>query len=295
MFNVPLQAIALSVVVHLLWGAMPISAKFGLEVFPPAWSALLRFLLGIATITAWCWYRKHPVWPKKSEWLPFLKIGSLFTLQIFLMTVGFDKTNGVNASILIFTNPLFAAVFAHIMLNDDKLNITRSIGLLAAFIGVCLTLMQSASGSDLSFGNTGDWLCLISAGLLGFRLILSASEMKRIDPFRLAIWQMVFSLPFYLAIALATETIIWDKFSYAAVLGILYQGVVIAGFGFMASLWLIGNYKPSIMAGFNFLAPISGVFLATFLLGESVTIPILVGTTFVAIGMILLTVKIGRT
>ena len=118
--------------------------------------------------------------------------------------------------------------------------------------------------------------------------------MKRIDPFRLAIWQMVFSLPFYLVIASATETIVWAKFSYAAVLGILYQGVVIAGFGFMASLWLIGNYKPSIMAGFNFLAPISGVFLATFLLGESMTTMVMVGAALVAVGMILLTVQFGR-
>ena len=51
MLTVPLQAILLSVVIHTLWGGNPVAAKFGLEMFPPAWSALIRFVLGILTIT----------------------------------------------------------------------------------------------------------------------------------------------------------------------------------------------------------------------------------------------------
>lgn len=290
MFSVPLQAILLSVLIHTLWGGNPIGGKFGLEVFPPAWSALLRFLFGIATIALWCWFRKQPLWPEKSEWLPMLKIGSLFTIQILLMNIGFDHTSGINASILISTNPLFAAFFAHFLLQNDRLTPLRSFGLLVAFAGVCLTLVQRAD-SGFSFGTTGDWICLLSAMLLGYRLIASANTMKRVEPFRLALWQMVFSLPFYLVFALATETIRWERFSYSAVLGLMYQGVVVAGFGFMASLWLISRYRPSVMAGFNFLAPISGVLLASLLLGESVNLMVAIGTGLVAIGMVLITVR----
>ena len=115
--------------------------------------------------------------------------------------------------------------------------------------------------------------------------------MQRVEPFRLAVWQMVFSLPFYLLLGVATETILWEHFSYSVVLGLLYQGVVVAGFGFMASLWLISRYRPSVMAGYNFLAPVSGVVLAALMLGESLSLMVVLGTTMVAIGMVLITLR----
>jgi len=290
MLSVPLRAVLLSVVIHTLWGGNPIAAKFGLEVFPPAWSALLRFLFGIATIALWCWWCKHPLWPRSDEWAPMLKISIWFTLQIWLMNIGFDHTSGINAAVLISTNPLFAALFAHLLIKDDRLTLLRTTGLLVAFVGVFLTLTQK-SETGLSLGNAGDWLCLLSSALLGYRLIASAKYMQYLDPFRLAIWQMIFSLPVFLTIGLATETIVWDKLSYAVIAGLAYQGIVVAGFGFMASLWLISRYQPSVMAGFNFLAPISGVILASLLLGESLNMLVAIGTLLVAVGMVLITIK----
>jgi drug/metabolite transporter (DMT)-like permease len=290
MFSVPLQAILLSVVIHTLWGGNPVAAKFGLEVFPPAWSALIRFVLGIITIALWCWYRGHRLWPERPEWMPIITIGSLFTVQIWLMNMGFDRTTGINAAIFISTNPLFAAVFAHLLLQNDRLTPLRTAGLLVAFVGVCMTLVQR-TGGGFSFGNAGDWLCIFSAALLGYRLIVSASHMQRVEPFRLAVWQMLFSLPFYLLLGVTTESILWEHFSYSVVLGLLYQGVVVAGFGFMASLWLISRYRPSVMAGYNFLAPVSGVVLAALMLGESLSLMVVLGTTMVAIGMVLITLR----
>lgn len=286
--SVPLNAVGLSVLIHTLWGGNPIGAKYGFEVFPPAWSALIRFVLGILTIVLWCQWRRHPLWPTASEWLPMFKISMLFTLQILLMNIGFANTSGINASILISTNPLFAALFAHLLLGNDRLTWLRSVGLLIAFAGVCVTLIQSTDMGHI--GNAGDWLCLFSAALLGYRLIVSVGTMEQVDPFKLTTWQMVFSLPVYLVIALLTETVHWESFGFPVVAGLLYQGVIVAGFGFMASLWLISRYQPSVMAGFNFLAPISGVILSALLLGEVITMLVVAGTVMVAVGMVLITV-----
>lgn len=288
--SVPLNAVGLSVLIHTLWGGNPIAAKFGFDVFPPAWSALIRFVLGILTVVLWCQWRRRSLWPAPSEWMPMFKISALFTIQILIMNIGFDKTSGINASILISTNPLFAALFAHLLLGNDRLTWLRSFGLIVAFAGVCITLVQSPESAS-RIGNTGDWLCLFSAALLGFRLIVSVGTMERVDPFKLTTWQMIFSLPVYLGIALMTETIRWENFGYTTVAGLMYQGVIVAGFGFVASLWLISRYRPSVMAGFNFLAPVSGVILSAVLLGESVTTLIVAGTFMVAAGMVLITVQ----
>ena len=292
MFNVPVQAILLSVLIHALWGGNPIGGKFGLEVFPPFWSAFIRFVFGIATIVLWCHFRKLRILPTPSEWRPIVQIGLLFTVQIALMNFGFDNTSGVNASILISTNPLFAALFAHFLIKGDHLSPIRIAGLLVAFGGVCLTLWNEAGGGPVyGFGSLGDWLCLGSAALLGFRLIASANVMKHVDPFRLAIWQMVVSLPVYAIAGFAFETVHWDKFSIEAVLGLLYQGVIVAGIGFMVSLWLISRYRASTMTSFNFIAPVTGVLLAGWLLGERISSHAVLGVVLLAAGMMLITLR----
>ncbi len=289
--SVPLQAILLSVVVHALWGGNPIGGKFGLMAFPPYWSAFIRFVFGIATIVLWCRIRGHRIWPATHEWRPIMGIGLLFTVQIGLMNMGFDRTSGVNASILISTNPLFAVLFAYLLIGTDRLGGRRLVGLLVAFSGVCLTLWEPDSGGVAKgrlLASSGDWLCLASAAMLGFRLIASAKAMQRLDSFRLAIWQMVFSLPLFALAGGLFETILWDQLAWAPVLGLAYQGVVVAGIGFMVTLWLIGRYQPSVMVSFGFIAPVTGVLLAAALLGESLSANALIGVACLAVGMILI-------
>lgn len=288
--SIPLHALLLSIGIHALWGGNPIAVKFGLEAFPPFWSAFLRFVIGIITVVLWCRFRGIRLWPTLQEWRPILQIGLLFTLQIGIMNLGFESTSGTNASILISTNPLFAALFAHLLIDGDRLNLARITGLLIAFAGVTLTLLNSAATHQaLSFGNIGDWLCLLSACLLGYRLISSAQVMKNLDPMRLTLWQMVISLPLYALAGALFETINWHALGPAPVLGLLYQGVIVAGAGFMISLWLISRYRPSVMVSFNFIAPLTGVLASAWLLGERLSAMVLIGAMLLAIGMIMIT------
>lgn len=286
----------LSVVIHSLWGGNVVAAKFALEAFPPFYNAAIRFMFGVMTVWLWCRLTDRRLWPEAHEWRPILLIGVFFTVQIALMNFGIDATSGINASILISTNPLFAAVFAHYILFGDRLNIVAVAGLLLAFSGVVLTLLMSsgdvsATAAGVEFGNAGDWLCLASACLLGYRLMVSAHHMQRIDSYRLAFWQMLVSIPVYLLMANVFEQIRWQQAGWQVWAGLFYQGVVVAGVGFMVSLWLMSRYRPSLMASFGFIAPISGVLLSIALLGESSSQWLWFSLALVALGLLLLTLK----
>jgi drug/metabolite transporter (DMT)-like permease len=69
--------------------------------------------------------------------------------------------------------------------------------------------------------------------------------------------------------------------------GLLYQGMIIAGLGFMVFSFLMKRYSPSVVASFNFVSPISGVFLSVWMLGESVTASIVAGVVLVGAGLYL--------
>ena len=99
---------------HALWGGNPVAVKFGLLVFPPMWSAFIRFVIGIVCIASWAAVRGIPMWPKPGEWRLLMMIGILFVLQIGAMNIGFDLTQGSIAAILISTNPCCCCCFLYL-------------------------------------------------------------------------------------------------------------------------------------------------------------------------------------
>ena len=104
----------------------------------------------------------------------------------------------------------------------------------------------------------------------------------------MSIWQMAISLPCYAVAGWTFETIQWHALGAPAILGLMYQGVIVAAVGFVVSFWLMQNFKPSIMMSFNFVSPVVGVLLAGWLLNESVAPTIWMGVALVVSGLILI-------
>ena len=94
---VPLPAIAIAVLVHILWGGNPVAVKYSLLAFPPLWTAFFRFLIAIACVGIWAKMRGVPILPARHEWPALLFIGVLFTVQIATMNIGFDLTPWQNS------------------------------------------------------------------------------------------------------------------------------------------------------------------------------------------------------
>ncbi len=287
----PLRAVVIALLIHTLWGGNPVAVKFGLLAFPPMWSAFIRFALAIVCIAAWAAWAHRRVWPQRGEWRPLLGLGLLFTLQIGTMNVGFSMTTGSMASVLISTNPLFAALAANFFIRGDRLTGLKSAGLLLAFGGTATALVQGAGAVRFEFANGGNWLVLLSAALLGLRLVLSARLLQRVDETCVAIWQMLFSLPLFAAGGLLWESVLWQNVDWKPVAGLAYQGIVIAGLGFMVSFTLMKRYRPSVMVSFNFVSPIAGVLLSMWLLAETITVALIVAMALVAVGLVLIAKK----
>ena len=280
-----MQAVLVSIVLHSLWGGNPVAVKFGLLVFPPMWSAFIRFVIGIVCIAAWGAFRGIPMWPKKGEWRLLIMLGFVFVIQMATLNIGFDLTKSSIAAILISTNPLFAAFAAHFVIVDDRLSVRKVIGLIIAFIGVAIVLLGGFNLESLGLIGLGGVVVLLSSALLGMRLVLQARVQQEISGLRVVLWQMILSLPLFAFAGAAFETIRWENLALAPIAGLLYQGVVIAGLGFMVISYLLGRYAPSVITSFNFVSPISGVLLSAVLLGDEITPAIVGGVICVGAGL----------
>ena len=113
---------------------------------------------------------------------------------------------------------------------------------------------------------------IISIPLIGFLAVFMS-------------WQMILSLPAFALSGALFETIAWQNLDWQPILAILYQGIIIAGFGFMINAILMQRYSPTLMVSFGFVSPISGVFLSLWLLGEDMSWQIAAGMILVAFGL----------
>ena len=284
---VPLQAIVIASCIHVLWGGNPVAVKFSLLAFPPLWTAFFRFAIAIVCVGIWASMRRISIWPQRHEWRALALISALFTVQIAAMNIGFNLTSGSMGAVLIATNPIFAALFAHFLIAGDRLTVLKSIGLLLAFTGTALVMARGV-GLQVSQGFLGNVILLGSACLLGGRLIVSAKALQRIDEARVVLWQMILSLPLFACGGLLFETIRWDAVSWQSLAGLAYQGVIVAGVGFSVSFYLMKRYAPSVIVSFNFISPIAGVLLSAWLLGDVITAHLWAGMLLVAMGLFLI-------
>ncbi len=296
--TLPWRMAALALFANLLWGGNLVAVKMGLRAVPPIWSAFARFSLGVGVLIPWTLWRRVPLSPRPGEWSGLVVLGTLFTIQIGFMNWGTHLTTAGLASTLMATNPLFASLFAHAFVPGDRLTQRRAAGLAAAFLGVCLILLgrgsPGSSADPTTAGLLGNLLMLCSAAMLGARLVFAQRLLQRIDTERVVVWQMLIALPAFALAAWLTESFDPAGLAWPPLAAIAYQGIVIAGLGFMISASLLSRYLPSTVTGFNFTAPVFGVILSVFLLGEIVTWPLLAGLAAVALGILVFTTG-GRT
>ena len=284
----PLQAVLASIAIHALWGGNPVAVKLGLTVFPPMWRAFVRFFIATIFVVIWARYQGISIWPRKGYLVTLLIIGSTFTVQITVMNIGFSLTSGTVASILQSTNPLFVALFAHFMISGDRLDLRKVTGLVLSFVGVALVLLKSTGLESIGVIGIGGFIVLASSMLLGLRLVLMVKPLRALDEVPVVFWMMVTGLAPFAAGGLLFETVHWENLGWIPVAGLLYQGVVIAGLGFLVFSYLMKRYSPSIVASFNFVSPLSGVLLSMLLLGDELTASIVFGVVFVGAGLYLI-------
>ena len=283
-----MQAVVIALLIHVLWGGNPVAVKYSLLVFPPLWTAFFRFAIAIVCVGIWAKIAGVAIWPARHEWRALLLIGGLFTVQIASMNIGFDLTSGSMGAVLIATNPIFAALFAHFLLAGDRLSVVKGTGLLVAFAGTALVLMGGVGDLQLAHGGLGNAILLMSACLLGGRLIVSAKVLQRIDGARVVLWQMIVSLPLFALGGFLFESIRWHAMAWQPLAGLAYQGVIVAGLGFSVSFYLMKRYTPSVIVSFNFVSPIAGVLLSAWLLGDVITGHLWAGLLLVAMGLFLI-------
>ncbi|MBI1930181.1 DMT family transporter [Candidatus Poribacteria bacterium] len=284
------RVIALVMLLALLWGGNSVSIKIGLQGIPPLALAGLRFLLGLAAITAWSLSQRIQMRMNRGELLPLVCLSAIFLMQIIALNVGTRFTLASHSTILVTTYPFFTALFAHFWVPGERLTLRKTVGICIAFSGVLLTFAKHLQPGTHDF-LLGDLIVLTSGCLLGLRTVVTKRLVQSIHPYRLLVWLMILSLPCFFGLSFFLEKGASYHFSASGVAAICYQGLVVAGFCFVAWTSVLERYSPSKLVVLFFTTPLFGVLLSHLLLGDEISPSLIAGAGFVAGGIYLVNKK----
>ena len=279
-----LRAGAFALLLAMLWGGNPVAIKAGLDGAGPLRLGALRMLLGGVVVLIFARVAGVSLRPERSELAPLSGLAVLFTVQTALMYFGGDHTTAGHAAVLISTFPLWAALCAHFVVPGDRMTRWRAIGTLIAYSGVVVVFSGDLAG-DQSGGEglAGDAMMLCSALLLGLRQIYLSQTSQAIPVSRLLMTQAVSAVIVFAPLSFWLESEPWT-YSAGFIGALLYQGVAIAGFGFLGNTWLLQHFLPSRVTATQLTTPVFGVILSWLVLGEPVGPELAAGVALLTVG-----------
>ena len=112
--------------------------------------------------------------------IPLILAGFLPAAQIGFYNIGQAHTLASHGIIMIVTFPLWAAIFSHFFTPNDKLTLSRILGLITAYSGVIVLFWDSINQNFTEY-LWGDILMLLSAMILGGRLIWVSHITQRVE------------------------------------------------------------------------------------------------------------------
>lgn len=253
----------------------------------PVFAAGVRSALAAIVVLGWILLRRRTALAElRAMAVSGMVLGLLFAVEFVLLFVALDLTTVSRASIVFYTMPVWLALMAHFVLPQERLTPLRCAGLVLAVAGVAWAL------SDPHSRGAGDWhgdLLALAASLTwtGIALVLRMTRASDMTVEAQLIWQLVVSAvllvplaPLFGPVLRRPEAWHWG--------GIVFQGVVVVGAGFMLWLALLKRYRASDVASFSFLTPVLAVAMGWALLDEPVGWSFLGALGLVAAGIVLI-------
>ena len=276
--------LSLLVLVALIWASAFLAIKVAVREVGPVWLVAIRVTIGFAAILPWIAWRGIVLPNSARQWLMTLVITVLSVIAPFFLISWAELTIDAGVtSLLMGMGPFMAMFFSHLTSDDDRMNAYKIVAVIFGFAGVVTVIGPSA------FDSLGDQLLAQGAALGGsFCYAVSGIFLRKID----GIPPTRFS---GLILALASLTLLpyaftlphpdWSELSGEAIFSIIYLGVFSTALGYILRYHLVRTIGQSYFAlGLN-LIPIFGVSLGALVLGEPITVTLLVALALVVTGL----------
>lgn len=274
----------------ILSGSTAAVTKIGIISIPPLSFAFFRFFIAGISILPFIISRNRI----KSLW-KLAPLSLLATLNIIVFVLGIKTTTATIAQLLYAGVPILTGFFLFVFFRK-RLTKNKTIGIFVGFLGVAFVVLLPIFEKGTRF--SGDLLgnLLISVGVISWALyaLFSQKKLKFFSPFVITsafIWTTCIVLFPLFIIESSVHTNWWRTLTPSSIFSLIYIGTVSTIFTYLLNQYAI-KHGGSIFASMQFyLIPVFAYLFAFLLLGEGLTLGLVVGGCLALLGIYITTKK----
>jgi drug/metabolite transporter (DMT)-like permease len=282
------------VCVQLMFGSLAPIGKTVLNVIPSL--SLVGFRIGGAALALFLLarYRSSLALELKSDYWRFAILaffGVAFN-QIMFVT-GLSFTKAVNTSLLAITIPIFA-LSAGAFLGKERLTLKKVFGIFAAACGV-VYLIDPGRASFSSETTIGDLMIVVNSLSYGIFVATAKDTITRNGALKSITWMFIFAALLCVPLgAYSLRAVPLTDISINVWLTIAYIVIISTTLPYLLNTWALSRVNPSTVAIYVYLQPLIGVCMAALVLGESLTLRIIIAALLIFLGVFLVTYERKR-
>jgi drug/metabolite transporter (DMT)-like permease len=276
------------------WGSSYLFIKIGVETLTPFTLVAGRLAIGAAVLAVVMKASGTRMPAQRAAYGHLLVVALLgIVIPFSLITWGEQSIDSGLAAILNGTVPLFAIVFAAMVLPDEPITVNRLIGLLAGFAGIIV--LTNPGLARMSAGSLQGELALVGASISYAATGVYARRFVRdVAPLPSALLEVGYAFLIVLPLAFIFERPLDTDVQASTLLSVAWLGLVGSGLAFLAFFYLLGRWGATRTALVAYVMPVVGIVLGVLVLREVISLPMLVGTALIIGGIALANSRYGH-
>jgi drug/metabolite transporter (DMT)-like permease len=184
-----------------------------------------------------------------------------------LFLAGLNLTSPINSSIIISTNPIFAFVFAALILKE-RITFLKGSGLAIGLTGVLILILQNGTPDIGSSTFIGDIITLINTISWAFYTVIIKKMLEKYHPVTVMKWTFLFGMLTTVPAGYSQWSIMdWSVIPLKAYLGIGFVVVFATYLGYLLITFGLRRLSPTIVSTYTYIQPVIAAYLAS-LMGQ---------------------------
>jgi drug/metabolite transporter (DMT)-like permease len=279
-----------------LWGLNQIAAKVTLVDVPPLLQAAWRSTGAVVLLLAWAHWRRVPVWRRDGSLAGGLVAGLLFGAEFACIFVGLQFTAASRMVVYLYLAPFLVALGMPLVSKGERLSALQWVGLVVAFAGVAGAFAEGFQNEPVGPRQwVGDALGVAAAVFWGLTtLVIRATRLSQAPAEKTLAYQLAVSAVLFWLMAWGLGEPWPHHVSALSWVSMGFQTVVVAFASFLTWFWLMRHYPAAKLSSFTLVTPLAGLAFGVLLLGEPLTLRLVVAAGAVALGLVLINFQTSR-
>jgi drug/metabolite transporter (DMT)-like permease len=208
-----------------------------------------------------------------------------------LFLVGLNYTSPVNSSIIISTNPIFAFVFAALILRE-KITFLKGTGLAIGLSGVILLILQNGTPDISSTTFIGDIYTLVNTISWAFYTVIIKRMVEKYHPVTVMKWTFLFAMLTTVPLGYSEWSVMeWSAISMKGWLGIGFVLVFATYLGYLLISFGLRRLSPTIVSTYTYINPVIAAYLASVLGQDHINFIMVVSALLIFAGVFVVSLQ----